>query len=502
MKLRRPPVALVMLTCALALTACASGPDYVKPTLDMPAAWTPEAPWRSMQPQDEIARGPWWERFGDAQLNTLQQQALAGNQTLAIATARLAQARAQLDVSGAAQAPQVGISSRAARARISANRPLTNYNSPNYATVQNDFALGLTVSYELDFFGRVRRSVEAAGAALQQSAADLENTRLLISADLASNYFNLRELDVELDVVRRAIELQRKALDLATSRHDLGATSGLDVAQQQALLDTTLTQVDLLGRQRAQYEHAIATLTGTPAPGFAIAPSLAPITLPAIPLGVPSDVLERRPDVASAERAMAAANAQIGVASAAFYPSFMLQPSYGVDSRNWGALFNAPSVLWSLGVSASQSLFDAGRLRAGVDFSKAGYQATVASYRRTVLTAMQEVEDGITGIAALDRAYRQSQSAIASARRVLDIATSRYEGGATPYLDVITAQQSLLNSERQAAQLMGQRLLVSVFLIKALGGDWQDRRENAPQVGSSLAPALAQLPILSPREND
>lgn len=484
--------------CLLALSGCASGPDYHKPALELPAAWTPEAPWRAMQPQDATPRGPWWERFGDPQLDALQQRALAGNQTLALATARLAQARAQLDATGAAQSPQVNLGTRAARARISANRPLTNYNSPNFATVQNDFALGLNVSYELDFFGRVQRSVEGATASAQQSAADLENTRLLLSAELASNYFNLRELDVEIDVVQRAIALQRKALELATARHDLGATSGLDVAQQQALLDNTLTQVDVLGRQRAQYEHAIATLTGTPAPGFAIAPALAPIRLPEIPLGVPSDVLERRPDIASAERAMAAANAQIGVASAAYYPSFMLQPSYGVDSRNWASLFNAPSVLWSLGVSATQSLFDGGRLRAGVDFSKAGYAATVANYRRTVLTAMQEVEDGITSIAALDRAYRQSQSAIASARKVLDIANSRYEGGATPYLDVISAQQSLLNSERQAAQLMGQRLLSSVFLIKALGGDWQERAPGLAAAGQDVNKELT----LSTQENN
>ncbi|ADJ66082.1 efflux transporter outer membrane subunit [Herbaspirillum seropedicae] len=475
---------LLALACALSLAGCASGPDYTRPQVDMPAAWTSEAPWRSMQPADATPRGPWWERFGDAQLNALQQQALAGNQTLAIATARLAQARAQLNVTGAAQTPQVNLNARAARSRISANRPLTNYNSPNFSTVQNDFALGASVSYEVDFFGRVQRSVEAAGAAAEQSAADLENTRLLLTAELATNYFNLRELDVELDVVRRAIALQRQALELATARHDLGATSGLDMAQQQALLDSTLTQIDLLGRQRAQYEHAIATLTGTPAPAFSITPSLTPITPPAIPVGVPSDVLERRPDIAAAERAMAAANAQIGVASAAYYPSFMLQPSYGVDSRNWATLFNAPSLLWSLGVSASQSLFDGGRLRAGVDFSQAGYEATVASYRRTVLTAMQEVEDGITGLAALERAYAQSQLAIASARRVLEIASSRYEGGATPYLDVITAQQSLLNSERQAAQLMGQRLLVSVFLIKALGGDWQSRTPPAEAAGA------------------
>jgi len=340
--------------------------------------------------------------------------------------------------------------------------------------VQNDFALGLNVNYEVDLAGRVQRNVEGARASSQQSAADFENTRLLLSADLAGNYFNLRELDVELDVLSRSIALQRKALELATSRHDLGATSGLDVAQQQALLDTTLTQVDVLRKARAQYEHAIATLVGTPAPLFSLAPELVPMTPPAVPLGVPSDLLERRPDIASAERAMAAANAQIGVAKAAFYPSIMLAPSYGVDSRNIDTLFNAPSVVWSLGVSLAQTIFDGGRVSANVDFAKGGYAASVASYRRVVLTAMQEVEDGITGVAALDRAYTQAQAAIVSARRVLDLANSRYEGGVSTYLDVISAQQSLLNSERQAAQLLGQRMLTSVFLIKALGGDWPD----------------------------
>jgi len=296
----------------------------------------------------------------------------------------------------------------------------------------------------------------------------------LLTAELASSYFNLRELDVELDVLSQSIALQRKALELATSRHDLGATSGLDVAQQQALLDTTLTQVDVLRKQRAQFEHAIATLTGTPAPGFVLAPALLPMSPPAVPLGVPSDLLERRPDIAAAERAMAAANAQIGVASAAFYPSIMLTPAYGVDSNSMTTLFNAPSVLWSLGVSATQTLFDGGRIRAGVNFAEGGYAAAVANYRRVVLTAMQEVEDGITGVAALERAHTQAQAAIVSARRVLELANSRYEGGVATYLDVITAQQALLNSERQAAQLMGQRMLISVFLVKALGGDWAD----------------------------
>ena len=476
MKLRLNPIAVAASAIVLSavLAGCAAGPDYRKPEVDMPVTWQLDAPWRQGTPSDTQVKGAWWERFGDAKLNALQQQALDGNQTLAVAAARLTQARATANSVSAGMYPQVSAGVRASRLRISGNRPLTNYNAANFATVQNDFALGVNVSYEVDLFGRVQRSVEGARASAEQAVADLENTRLLLSADLASNYFNLRELDVELDVLSRSIELQRKALELATSRHDLGATSGLDVAQQQALLDTTLTQVDVLRKARAQYEHAIATLTGTPAPNFSLPPALAPMTPPAVPIGMPSDLLERRPDIASAERAMAASNAQIGVARAAFFPSVILAPSYGVDSRAIETLFNAPSVLWSLGVSATQTLFDGGRISANVDFAKGGYDVAVANYRRVVLTAMQEVEDGITGVSALDRAYAQAQAAIVSARRVLDIANSRYEGGVATYLDVITAQQSLLNSERQVAQLMGQRMLTSVFLIKALGGDWPD----------------------------
>ncbi|CAN5669160.1 efflux transporter outer membrane subunit [soil metagenome] len=458
---------------ALVLAGCAAGPDYKKPATDMPVSWQVETPWRQSTPNDAADKGPWWRQFGDPQLDTLMQQALVASPTLAIASARLAQARAIVQVNSAALLPQVGLNNRDSRLRISANRPLTNYNTANFSTVQSDFQLSLTASYELDLSGRVRRTIEGATASAEQSAADLQNTRLLVTTDLASAYVNLREVDAELDVLQRSIDLQRHALDFVTSRHDLGATSGLEVAQQQALLDNTLTQVGTLQKQRAQFEHAIATLTGTAAPVFAITAEVRALQPPAVPLGVPSDILERRPDVASAERAMAAANAQIGVARAAFYPSITLAPSYGVDSRMLSTLFDAPSLLWSIGLSATQTLFDGGRISANVDFARAGYDGTVAAYRRVVLTAMQEVEDGITGLAALERASTQAQTAVASARRVLDMATARYEGGATSYLDVITAQQSLLTSERQATQLTGQQLLTSVFLVKALGGDWQ-----------------------------
>jgi NodT family efflux transporter outer membrane factor (OMF) lipoprotein len=469
------------LLAALGVASCATPPEYKQPALQMPAQWKLEAPWREGSPADALPKGPWWQRFGDPELDRLEAQALAGSPNLAIASARLAQARAQLAAADAGRFPQLGANVRASRLRISANRPLSNYNSPNFDTVQNDFVGLLSASYELDLAGRVKSTIEGAAASAEQAAADLENTRLVLTADLATAYFNLRALDIELDVLSRSIALQRRALELATARHDLGATSGLDVAQQQALLDSTLTQVDVLRRQRSVFEHAIGTLTGAGAVVFDLAPKVQALLPPVVPLGVPSDILERRPDVASAERAMAAANAQIGIANAAFYPSFTLGATLGAETRYLPALYDMPSLIWSIGASVAQTLFDGGRLQANSQSARAAYEATVATYRRVVLTAMQEVEDGITGMASLERAYDQALVANASARRVLDLATARYEGGATTYLDVITAQQSLLASERLAAQLLGQRLLSAVFLVKALGGDWQGAARLARQ---------------------
>jgi NodT family efflux transporter outer membrane factor (OMF) lipoprotein len=455
------------------LAACTAGPEYRRPALDMPSAWKVEAPWREGTPNDAAAKGPWWLKFGDPDLDALERKALSDSPTLALAGARLAQARSSLAVVSSGRYPQLGLNLRDARQRISENRPLTNYNASNFSTVQNDYVASLTVNYEADVFGRAQRSIEGARASAEQSEVDLENARLLVTTDLATAYFNLRALDIESDVVSRSLALQKRALEFVTARHDLGAVSGLDVAQQQALVDGTLTQVDILGKQRAQFEHAIASLTGTAAPSFSLAPRVKALVPPSVPAGVPSDVLERRPDVGSAERAMAAANAQIGVAAAAFYPSITLGGTYGAESRVFPALFDASSLLWSFGASLAQPLFDGGRTRATVDSARAGYDAAVANYRRTVLTAMQEVEDGITGVAMLERAHIQALRAVDSAARVYDLAISRYEGGVATYLDVITAQQTLLSAERQAAQLLGQRLLISVFLIKALGGDWQ-----------------------------
>ena len=469
----------------LALAGCAAGPDYRRPAVDLPAAWKLDAPWREGAPADAADKGAWWQAFGDARLDALEQRALAGSPALAIAAARLAQARATVTATSAGLFPQVNLGSKDQRLRISANRPLANYGSANASTVQNDFTLNANASYEIDLSGRVARSVEGAKASAAQAAADAANTRLLLGAELASDWFSLRTLDVSLEVLDRSIALQQRALELVTARHDLGAASGVDVAQQQALLDNTRVQVDVQRRQRAQFEHAIATLVGAPAPAFSLPAATGRLEPPPIPLGVPSDLLQRRPDVASAERAMAAANAQIGIAKAAFYPSLFLSPTVGEESRMLDALFDAPSLVWSVGVSATQVLFDGGRISANVDFARAGYEASVASYRKTVLTAMQEVEDGITGVATMDRATAQAEVAAQSARKVFELAQARFEGGASGYVDVITAQQALLAAELQAAQLAGQRQLAATFLVKALGGGW--RADDAGPVAAASA---------------
>ncbi|HEY2188179.1 MAG TPA: efflux transporter outer membrane subunit, partial [Caldimonas sp.] len=326
---------------AALLAGCVAGPDYVRPAVETPPAWTVEAPWRTAVPDDAAPKGPWWQRFGDARLDALQRQALAQSPSLEVAGARLEQARAAERATAAGLLPSASLGLRASRSRTSSNRPLSAYTSPNFETVQSDFVPALVVGYEIDLAGRIRRSVEGAQASAEQSAADLENVRLLLGADLATAYFNLRATDIELDVLARSIALQRRSLDFVSTRHDLGASSGLDVAQQQALLDTTLTQVDVLRRQRSIFEHAIAALVGTPAPSFSLSPDISELEPPPVPLGVPSDILQRRPDVASAERAMAAANAQIGVAKAAYYPSIVLAPSIGFESRQLSTLIEA-----------------------------------------------------------------------------------------------------------------------------------------------------------------
>jgi multidrug efflux system outer membrane protein len=464
---------------AVVVAGCAVGPDYHRPPAEVPPAWQPGAPWREAAPQDGALKGDWWRLFQDDTLSRLVERALTGNQDLRVAAARLEQAHAQLSVATADRYPAVSLSADAARGKTAANRPLSSYSVPNQSIVQNNFEVGPTVNYEADLFGRVRREVEGARATAQQADADFENTRLMLTAQLVTNYFALRELDAELAVVRHSLELQRDALGFIASRHDLGFATGLDLAQQQALVDSNATQLELLDNQRAQYEHAIATLVGVAAPGFAIPSALATSSLPAIPVGLPSDLLQRRPDVASAERSMAAANARIGVARAAYYPSIVLGAGFGEPNAGWqsnalATLFEAPSRLWSIGLSASQTLFDAGKTRANVRFATADYDAAVATYRQTVLTAMEEVENGITGLASLDRALNQADASVNSAQQAFDIATARYKGGVDTYLEMITAQQVLLGNQRQAVQVRGQQFATAVYLVKALGGGWSE----------------------------
>jgi NodT family efflux transporter outer membrane factor (OMF) lipoprotein len=471
-------VTRVALTAVGALAAgCAVGPDYERPSAEVPPAWKPDAPWHEAAPNDAALKGEWWLLFQDQTLNSLVEHALAGNQSLRVAAARLDQARDQVTVAAADQYPWIGLSGTAERGKTSVNRPLASYGVPNQTTTQNNFVLGANVNYEVDLFGRVRREVEGARASAQQAEADFENTRLLMVAQLVTDYFALRELDSEVAVVRHSLELQNDALSFIHSRHELGFATGLDLAQQQALVESAATQLELLIKQRSEFEHAIGTLVGTPAPSFTLPPAEVTASLPVIPVGLPSDLLQRRPDVASAERSMAAANARIGVARAAYYPNIILGPGFGGPTVGWQSnaletLFDAPSRLWSIGLSATQTLFDAGKTRANVHIADADYAAAVAAYRQTVLSAMEEVENGITGLASLDRAVVRADASVTSAQEAFDIAAARYKGGVDTYLEMITAQQVLLNNQRQAVQVHGQQFATAVFLVKALGGGW------------------------------
>lgn len=471
MILRRTP-AFASLLALLILGGCAVGPDYQRPQAPVAQAWKTEPGWQASNPRDHELKGAWWKIFGDADLNALQEQALKNGQTMVIAQARVDQARAQANVANSSFFPKLGAQAGSARNRTSAERPLTNYNSQNTSVIQNDFNAAFTVSYELDLFGRVRRTAESAGASAQQAQADFENTRLVLTAELAADYLVLRQTDAEIDVLQQTLAAQTKALDFISARHELGAASGLDLNQQQGLTAATQTQLTLLQDQRARYQNAIATLVGVPAPDFRLPVKLGKTEVPAIPLTAPAALLERRPDIAAAERAMAAANAQIGVARSAYFPTLGLSGLYGSDANQLSNLFSAPALLWSIGVSATQTIFDGGRTKANVEFAKAGYQQAVANYRQSVLVAMQEVQDGLNSDLALAQAIASAKVAADSADRSLGLSTDRYQSGITTNLEVVVAQQTFLNYRRQEVQLNGQRLVNTVKLIKALGGGW------------------------------
>jgi len=471
---------------ALTLAACStpvpplpiSPPDLASPAV-LPPAWrTPPAstdaaaPWQPARPGDALDKGAWWTLFGDARLNALQTQALQANPSVQAAAARLNQARALVDGVEASALPRVDGGLRGARSRTSANRPGATSSAQAASSSQNDVVLSATVSYELDLFGRQRLDQQAAQASAQQAQADVLNAQLVLSADLAAFYFSLRSLDAEINVVDQGLQAQSRAADLLRVRQAGGVASGLDSAQQQALLDATRTQLTLLRKQRGQLEHALATLAGQPASQFSLPVAELPDTSPSLPVALPSQVLQRRPDIAAAERAVAAANAQLGLAELAWYPSLSLSATGGWETKQLAGLLDAPSLLWALGGSLTQPLWDGGRLRARQAQALATQELAVANYRQVVLRALQEVEDGLWALNTLDTAQAQAQAATRSAGRVIEIAQDRYAGGLATYLDVVTAQQNFLNSQRLNSQLRGQQLQAAVYLIKALGGGW------------------------------
>ncbi len=458
------------LGASLGMAGCAVGPKYQRPAIQAPATWKTEAPWREAAPKDAISKGAWWEIFHDEELNRYEQQLLAANQSLAAARNRLDQARSLARVTSAAFFPALTADPNASRNRYSGNRP--QIVAPTRAVTQTLYDIPFALNYEVDLFGRNRKNLEAANANLQGTAADLQNVQLVLTAELAADFFSLRELDAESDVVQESVKIQQQGLAVVNHRHEGGIASGLDLAQQQTLLDSTDTQLYLLQQQRAQFEHAIAALTGNPASSFTVPVAPLRAVPPPVPLGMPSDLLERRPDIATAERAMAHENALVGVARTAFYPQFTISGSGGFESVSLGSLISAPSAFWSLGGDLLQPIFNGGRNRANLAATQAAYQESVANYRESALVAFQQVEDSLSGLDSLSRAAQTQNAAVADAHRALDIANDRYVGGLTTFLDVITAQSVLLTNQRLSTQLLGQQMVTSVLLVKALGGGW------------------------------
>lgn len=482
--------AVAALSASLCLAGCAVGPKYQRPPIPVPPAWKTEAPWREAAPKDALPKGVWWEIFQNEELNRYEQQLLAANQSLAAARNRLNQARSLAQVASAGLLPTLSTDPNASRNRYSGHRPESP--TPTTPLTQSLYQIPFALNYEVDLFGRARKNLEAANANLQSTAADLQNVQLVLTAELAADYFSLREIDSEYQVVQESVKIQQEGLVLVKHRHEGGIASGLDLAQQQTLLDSTVTQLELLQQQRAQFEHAIATLTGNAASTFGVPVAPLNATPPPVPLGMPSDLLERRPDVATAERTMAQENALVGVARTAFYPQFTISGSGGFQSVSLGSLISTPSAVWSLGGDLLQPIFNGGRNRANLAASKSAYDESVANYRESVLTAFQQVEDGLSGLNSLSRAAESQNAAVADAHRALDIANDRYVGGLTTFLDVITAQSILLTNQRLSTQLLGQQMVTSVFLVKALGGGWDASSIQNEKVHPTAAQALQQ----------
>jgi multidrug efflux system outer membrane protein len=471
------------LAAVLCAAGCTVGPKYQRATAPTAAHWDVQDPWRESAPKDALAKGQWWTVFHDDDLNALVQESLQSNQTIKISVSRLEQARALAAIQVSTVFPQLSTGPAVQRQRLSGNRPPNSNFNVISPVSQNSYTLPFTVSYEVDLFGQRRRSIEAAEASYQANAADLENVRLLITTEVAGDYFTLRQIDTQMKFLSGTVDTLMRGLDLVNSRYKGGVASGLDVAQEETLLHTAQTQLTLQNQQRKQIEDAIAVLVGKSAPDFHLPPhELQNTEPPPLNAGLPSDLLERRPDIAEAERQMAVANAQIGIAKAAYYPSLNLFGTGGWQASDIAKLANVQSAFWAVGANIAESIFTGGARRAQVQFSQANYDATVSNYRGTVLEAFREVQDSLTGLTVLDQAYQSQQQAVDASRRSLDISTNRYKGGLVSYLDVVAAQQNVLSNEQELAILQGQKLVTSVLLVKALGGGWDASSLAAIQV--------------------
>jgi len=456
---------------ALLLSGCVVGPKYVRPSVAVPTAYKEsggeqDAIWKTSQPRDEASRGNWWESFGDTRLNDLESRLNASNQNIAAAAAAVLAARAVVRESRAQYYPTV------AAAPSIANSRLSTFGPKPAGVTYSEFAMPVEASWEPDLWGRVRNTVRANTYAAQASAADLENVRLAAQTDLAADYYELRAQDELRRLLDATANAYAEALELNRSLWQAGLNSDEAVAQAESQWRAAQAQATSLGDLRAQYEHAIAVLVGQPAPSFSITPEPLKTTIPAVPAGVPSELLERRPDIAAAERAVAQANAQIGVAQAAFYPNITLSPSAGLENLSVAQWFTWPSRVWSVGPWLAETLFDAGLRKATVRQYRAAYDETVANYRQTVLTAFQQVEDNLASVRILTQAIDQQDAAVLSAERNLQEATVRYRAGIDPYLNVIAAQTILLSSQQTVVNFQEQQMVASVQLIKALGGGW------------------------------
>jgi NodT family efflux transporter outer membrane factor (OMF) lipoprotein len=460
----------------LQICGCTVGPNYKRPAAEVPTAYKELGNWKQAQPNDQNLGGNWWEMFQDPQLNALELQVNVSNQNLKAAEAQYTQARALLRYNRAAYFPTLSAGANASRNKISNNRP------PSLTTngrTYNDYQIPFELSYEVDVWGRIRRTVESYREQAQASAADLATVNLSMHAQVALFYFQARVLDAEEQLLNSTVTQYEQALELIQNRYAGGIASDLEVQQATTQLETTRAQAIDVGVARAQFEHAVAILIGKPPADFSLAALPLATPPPPIPAGLPSELLERRPDIAAAERRMASANAQIGVAKAAYYPAISLGASGGFESGVITTLISGPSALWSAGGSAIAPIFDAGRRRANVDQAIAAYDQNVANYRETVLTGFQQVEDNLAALRILENEAQVQERAVVAAQKYLELANTRYTGGVTSYLEVTTAQSAALSDELTAVNILGRRMVDAVTLVQALGGGWD--RSSLPE---------------------